>query len=639
MRNKFLFCLSLLIPLIIFASKIQADDEVDYSISRYEGRLNIRKDNTATFTQVITYKFDSAYKGQYVTLGSAGNNPKGFSIDKSKVTSWVENNREVKRKPKAHLESLKEGYALKIYNAGQKGDQVRVTVTWQLNHILTVHRDIAELNWKPVSDWDVPLRHVSFKISAPSSSQQQLFVHLGYLQPAARIKNMGNTFGVDADYIGEGKALELHGYWDSNSFTAKKDDRKLVLGQFQSVEKKIHRKSLLFRRVFSVVFPVVISAAALIAVCVFILYKLLLKPRSTYQGAKWLYAAPADWSPQLVASAVYSTDWSEVNPVTGGKGLFSFENLVQATLLDLIDRGNLKLKVDEKGAWLSYMTSKGLTPSEEYFIHMAMGEHLDSKLAVEGLFSDYKVDRSISVKKGYNASQVNDYGRRKTSAFTRSLKKLTQAVADEKQIYRLGDYYRPLSLRENGLRQLSLALLLGASLFSVVSLLYLLISGKLTLLNWQLSLGYVLLSLGSLLLWILFNAFSRLEKQNGVLKEEFLPDYYAWQAFRRMMKDIKTFNQAELESIVVWNRILVYATLFGYAKEVEEVIRVHRIEVPSAMAGYVYHDWYPLLYLSAHHFADYGHQAVAAQNFHVSSGGFSSGGFSGGGGGGGGGAF
>ena len=46
-----------------------ADDEVRYSIESYVGHLQLQEDSQATFTQEITYQFQTGYHGQYVTLG------------------------------------------------------------------------------------------------------------------------------------------------------------------------------------------------------------------------------------------------------------------------------------------------------------------------------------------------------------------------------------------------------------------------------------------------------------------------------------------------------------------------------------------------------------------------------------------
>ena len=125
---------------------------------------------------------------------------------------------------------------------------------------------------------------------------------------------------------------------------------------------------------------------------------------------------------------------------------------------------------------------------------------------------------------------------------------------------------------------------------------------------------------------------------------ENLDAQFKWMAFRNMIESIPNFNQAELESIVLWNRILVYATLYGQAKKVSQVLQNHRIAIP-------YEDWDTVLWLttSSNSFLDgstlmsYADDSYSVSSFSVNSsdgsGGFDGGGFSDGGGGGGFGAF
>ncbi len=46
-----------------------------------------------------------------------------------------------------------------------------------------------------------------------------------------------------------------------------------------------------------------------------------------------------------------------------------------------------------------------------------------------------------------------------------------------------------------------------------------------------------------------------------------------------MLQVTSLTDQAELESIVLWNRLLVYATLFGYAKKVSKLMKVRHIHL------------------------------------------------------------
>ncbi|CJK63882.1 membrane protein [Streptococcus pneumoniae] len=95
-------------------------------------------------------------------------------------------------------------------------------------------------------------------------------------------------------------------------------------------------------------------------------------------------------------------------------------------------------------------------------------------------------------------------------------------------------------------------------------------------------------------------------------------------------------DQAELESIVVWNRLLVYATLFGYADKVSHLMKVHQIQVENPDINlYVAYGWHSMFYHSTAQMSHYASVANTASTYSVSSGsGSSGGGFSGGGGGG-----
>jgi uncharacterized membrane protein len=102
-------------------------------------------------------------------------------------------------------------------------------------------------------------------------------------------------------------------------------------------------------------------------------------------------------------------------------------------------------------------------------------------------------------------------------------------------------------------------------------------------------------------------------------------------------------DDKELQEVVLWNRLLVYATMFGLADEVIKMINTRGIVLDTGLTN----DniiWYrPLYYGYTGNLGNSYESFTQAANIDTSShggGGFSmGGGFSGGGGGGGGGAF
>ena len=128
----------------------------------------------------------------------------------------------------------------------------------------------------------------------------------------------------------------------------------------------------------------------------------------------------------------------------------------------------------------------------------------------------------------------------------------------------------------------------------------------------------------------------RLDNRDGVLDEAGAEVYYLWTSFENMLREIARLDHAELESIVVWNRLLVYATLFGYADKVSHLMKVHHIQVENPDINlYVAYGWHSMFYHSSAQMSHYASVANTASTYSVSSGsGSSGGGFSGGGGGG-----
>ena len=63
------------------------------------------------------------------------------------------------------------------------------------------------------------------------------------------------------------------------------------------------------------------------------------------------------------------------------------------------------------------------------------------------------------------------------------------------------------------------------------------------------------------------------------LKKEFREEVIEWQSFSNMLRDIAHLSQTEVDGIILWNRILVYATLFGYAEKVSQTLKGRDIQL------------------------------------------------------------
>lgn len=123
-------------------------------------------------------------------------------------------------------------------------------------------------------------------------------------------------------------------------------------------------------------------------------------------------------------------------------------------------------------------------------------------------------------------------------------------------------------------------------------------------------------------------------------------DYAKWKAFKKFLQDFGTFDTKELPEIALWERYMVYATVFGLAEKVSKCMNVKIKELETQgiyMGGYTptFTDWY--VFNSIHNSITSSVQSnvtavtSARANSASSSGSGFGGGFSGGGGFGGGG--
>ena len=62
--------------------------------------------------------------------------------------------------------------SIKIYNARIVGGTVKIKVKWKIDHLLTFYKDIAELNWFPISDGDEKVAKLDFYVDGLDAKQE-----------------------------------------------------------------------------------------------------------------------------------------------------------------------------------------------------------------------------------------------------------------------------------------------------------------------------------------------------------------------------------------------------------------------------------------------------------------------------------
>ena len=616
-----IFTCLIIVPKLVFA--------VDYSIPSYKGELYIHADNTAEFRQKIVYQFEDDFNGQIVGLGRAGKMPSGFYIDPQPKVEASKNGHKIENLTSEVTEETN-GYTVKVYNPGQEGDRVEVELTWQLKNLLFLYDDIAELNWQPLTDSSESIEKFEFHVSGEKGAEK-LFFHTGQLYREGRIEQSGHDYTIRLDNLPSKRGVELHAYWPRTDFASATDQglKGNRLEEFNKIEESIVREKEQSKQLVTWVFPSILSISLLLSICFYFIYRRKTTPSVKYAKNHRLYEPPMELEPMVLSEAVYSTSLEEVSPLTKGAGKFTFDQLIQATLLDVIDRGNISIISEGDAVGLKLVKEDGLASFERTCLNLAFSGK--KEVAVSDLFADYKVSESLyRGAKATEEKRIQTKGRKLKYSFERALKEMQEGVKDRVAFLGLPEYYRPLTSGENVL-QVSMGvstifpLIIGFGLFlyslDVHGYLYLPLP--------------ILGSLG-LILAVFYYWKLRLDNRDGVLNEAGAEVYYLWTSFENMLRDIARLDQAELESIVVWNRLLVYATLFGYADKVSHLMKVHQIQVENPDINlYVAYGWHSMFYHSTAQMSHYASVANTASTYSVSSSsGSSGGGFSGGGGGG-----
>ena len=640
--KRFLLMISLIWSLVCTITIAHADDEVRYSIESYVGHLQLQEDSQATFTQEITYQFQTGYHGQYVTLGSADPLPKGFKIHRHpEVEAYVDGE---KREIRVEETDLEDGRQLKIYNARIVGGTVKIKVKWKIDHLLTFYKDIAELNWFPISDGDEKVAKLDFYVDGLDAKQGKLYAHTGYFNPPAQVERTATGYHIwTKDFPKNGK-LELHGYWPMTEALRRDQANEINKGngkeKFLKKEKSIEQKTFFYRTLLLKVVPIVSILLFILAFIPWIRYFISTRTRRISKGVR-LYEPPQNLPPLVLAKALYQLDFERM-VMSREKGQLKFNHLIQATILDLIDRGNIRLTRDENGETLTCLHYEGLADFELKFIEMIFDQ--ESEINISEVFSKYKIDK-VALKKDFRAAKsdtqrdrIRKIGNEVQSLLKKDAQQLSKGV--DKEIAKLGlpSYFRDLSEKEEALSKTGCALHFWLLLILFVSMCFLSFG-----FGSHLSSFYFWMIVLLVVLFIPFYILVKI-REDHLQSLENLDAQFEWMAFRNMIESIPNFNQAELESVVLWNRILVYATMYGQAKKVSQVLKNHQISLP-------YENWDTVVWLttSSNSFLDgstlmsYADDSYSVSSFSTNSsdgsGGFDGGGFSDGGGGGGFGAF
>ena len=509
---------------------------------------------------------------------------------------------------------------------------------------MNLYSDIAVLNWFPISDWDKGFGQVDFTVDGLDASQGELYAHTGYFGKDPQVKRTSTGYQVHVDNLPSSGKLELHAYWPMTS-TLRENNPAYLLNKtneadFLKKERDIKESKEKFRHLFYVTLPLVILSFVLVGILCYLIVLYSTRTPSFPRDAR-LYEAPQDLAPLVLAKNVYNQSFDK----TGLKeetGPLKFKYMVQATILDLIDRGYLIYRQEGDSNILTRIEKEGLSSFEGAFLDMLFDGR--TEITDTEMFSRYYLDKDglekqfKSARTSYEREAIRSQGKRVKYQFTNDGYQVAKGVEKEEFALGLPKIYRDFSPKEKTFNLLGVAALVLSMLLCILSTLFL-FGAFGSGFGFYYILGLLPIAGLTILFWYLVK-----RRRQSCLDATQISTYYQWHSFKNMIKSIPSFKESELESVILWNRILVYATLYGQAKKVSDVLKRYNIHLSNPSLDEFTYSATPFIMMNnVNYLESYVSASDSVSSFSINSnsgsGGFGGGGFSGGGGGGGGGAF
>jgi len=177
------------------------------------------------------------------------------------------------------------------------------------------------------------------------------------------------------------------------------------------------------------------------------------RQKTSFSDQARLYEVPQDLPPMLVALNIYDVEGA---PFCLAQALpfrylhHRYLELLAWTLLDLVDRGNLKYVTEGQSHRLEIVDYEGMAGFELTFVEMVFGDK--SSVEPDTMFSAYQIDKKIlkGVKDKDDEAEVRKEGSDKRYRFIKDLRKLSNDIKEEEE-QRLGlhPHFRSLNKEES----------------------------------------------------------------------------------------------------------------------------------------------------------------------------------------------
>ena len=593
LKNK---ALAILLLSIFILSIIPTASAVDYSIPYSNVDITVHDDGLITVEEEIDYHFDSSAHGVYRDIPLKKNqtvenlyvNVDGAYYDYKIIKS------DGQERIKIYL------YADAARTRGiSSGSNVEVNLRYDMTHVVKIYNDVGELQYKVWGDqWEEDLGHLDATIHFPTNKKLEYWINPAYSEAQTNFDNgdLYITSGTvsEGDYIEARALIPLSEFGEVTPFA--QHINKNAKDEIRSMQQNEENTQNLFSTIGSIVNYLML---ALCAIPLAVYYKFGREPKTDYQGI-YEHEPPTDDSPAFVNALMggFGKDIGDVD-----------QKAFQATIMDLINRGNLGVASEEdteftKSTFLTIKSTEGMERYERELVNILKAYELDGRISfsyMEDCLKEENQARGFQDKyDNWCENFKNDY--------------LPDEVLSEYFDETGSDY-----MNFFGIGAIVLAIIVG--------LLSMFLHFRGDFITMMVAIFFGIVGIACL---VLPSGIGGKYTLKGMLFAQ------RWDKFKKFLKDYSLIKEHPPESIAIWNKYLVYATALGVADEVYKSMKMHvygGLNDPS----YTSNDLFMFYYLGGHHhvsssFSTASSTISAANNDSI-------GGIGGGSGGGGGGAF
>ena len=592
LRNK---ALVILLVTLLFIS-VSSASAVDYSLTNAHIDLEVNDNGLVNVAEEIDYHFDSSANGVYREIPLK----EGQSVENLRVyVDGAYSDYEI-----IHLGS-KEKVKVYLYRDAAKtkkitsGTDIKLYLEYSMPKVARVYNDVGEIQYKVWGEeWDEDLDHLTATITFPDNKKLEYWIN----PPSTNAKAVweDNILYITSDGVSSGKYVEARAIIPLSEFSDNAPYAQHINKNAKDEIEKIQQDGANQQNFLNTVGSFLDYLLALVlAVPLAIYYKFGREPKTDYQ-AIYEHEPPTKDPPAFVNALMesMSKDVGDLN-----------EQAFQATIMDLINRGNLGVGSEEDtgfthSTFLTVKNTEGLKRFERQLI---------------GILNRYELDGKISFSYMQDCLGSESQARSFQDMYNSWCENFKKDYLPDEVFKEYFDETGADYLQFSGIGAIVLGvLLLGFSfLFDF--------SGDII----TMIIGVIMGIIGFASFMIPSGIPGRYTPKGKLYAEK-------WSKFKKFLEDYSLIKEHPPESIAIWNEYLVYATALDVADEVYKAMKMHvygGLNDPS----YTSNDLFMFYYLGGHNhisssFSTASSTISAANNDSI-------GGIGGGSGGGGGGAF